>query len=155
MSNVWMNAVTDRSQADVDRLLEIFAKGNMDNLNYREQWTLLTDSKGALNKSDLVRIKNNIELLSEVLELNLVTSPVPLIPGVSFYAEIIRNVTAIRNCHYIYTTTPAVPEAPLNTYQKWNAIEKILDDTYDILMSNFHYYAGEQLYAGDSVALLL
>ena len=155
MSNIWMDAVTDRSQADVNRLHELFAKGNFDNLSNVEQHELVNNSKGALNAFDLRRIKNNIELLAEVLELNLTISPVPRIPTQGYFTEVLDNVRAIRNCHYIYTKTPAVPEAPLNTFEKWNDIEKILDDTYDILMSNFHYYAGEQLHAGDSVALLL
>lgn len=155
MSNLWCEAVTDRKQADVDRLYELFAKGNFDKLTSNEQHELVNNSKGALNADDLRRIKNNIELLVEVLELDLTISAVPRIPTQSYFAEIIDNVTAIRNCNYIYTKTPVVPEAPLNTFKKWNDIEKILADTYDILMSNFHYYAGEQLYAGDSIALLL
>ncbi len=155
MINIWEDAVFDRTQADVDRVLELLSKIKFSELTLEEKAELLTDSKGALNTSDLERIKNNIELMAEVLEITLNVSEVPEIPTTAYFNEIRQNVQAIRNMGFIRNTTPQVPAPPLNTYGKWNDIEKILHDTYDILMNNFHYYAGEQLYSGDSVALLL
>lgn len=155
MSNIWQDAVTDRSQADVNRVLYLLSKVKFAALTEDEQAEWLTDSKGALNTSDLARIKNNIELLMEVLELTNTVSDVPAYPQAGYYAELLTNVKAIRDGSVVYKSTPAVPEAPLNTFQKWNDIEHILLDVYNILLNNFHYYCGESLYAGDNTALLL
>ncbi len=155
MSNIWQEAITDRSQADVNRVLELLAKIKFETFTDDEKAEWLTDSKGALNTSDLLRIKNNIELLAEVLELDLTISNVPDIPKESYYTELLHNVAAIREAGITFSSTPTVPQAPLNTYDKWNDIEKILEDIYNVLMNNFHYFCGEQLYAGDTVALLL
>lgn len=155
MSNIWQDAIYDRSQADVDRVKELLSKVKFGNMTAAEQTEFLTDSKGALNLSDLFRIKNNIELLAEVFELNITIPTIPDIPKRSFYDSIRSCTQAIRNMGVIYVSTPQVPAAPLNTFSKWNDIEKILHDTYDILMNNFHYYCGEQLYSGDSIGLLL
>lgn len=51
--------------------------------------------------------------------------------------------------------TPQTPSMPVNTYQKMNDIEKILDDVYGILLNNFNYYCGSEIYAGDDTGLLL
>ena len=67
---LWIEAVTDRSQNDVYRVLELLEKGwkNFADSEKRE-WS--AGMKGSLNISDLTRIQNNIQLLSDVLELNL------------------------------------------------------------------------------------
>lgn len=155
MSNIWQDAIYNRTQADVDRIKELLAKVKFSNMTPAEQTEFLSDSKGALNYSDLARIKNNIELLAEVLEINVTIPVIPNVPTESFYNAIRSGTQAIRNASVLYASTPQVPSTPLNTFSKWNDIEKILHDTYDILMNNFHYYCGEQLYGGDLTALLL
>lgn len=111
--------------------------------------------KGSLNTSDLIRIQNNIQLLSDVLELNLTVSDVPEIPTVTLFDEVRENTGKIRGAYCIHSTTPTVPEEPVNTLEKWNDIEKILSDVYEILLNNFHYYCGTEIYAGESSGLLL
>lgn len=155
MSNIWQNAIYDRTQADVDRIKELLAKVKFSNMTPAEQTEFLSDSKGALNYSDLARIKNNIELLAEVLEIDVTIPTIPEIPKESFYNAILSGTQAIRNASVLYASTPQVPTVPLNSFLKWNDIERVLHDTYDILMNNFHYYCGEQLYGGDAVGLLL
>lgn len=155
MSNIWIDAVFDRTQADVDRAVYLTSKETFNDLTDEEKAEFMGDLKGALNRSDLERIKNNIELLNEVLELKSTVSDIPELPKAPYYQELIKNVTAIRDAASVKKTTPVVPSEPLNTFQKWNDIELILWDVYDILTNNFHYYAGEQLFAGDSTALLL
>lgn len=155
MSNLWQDAVYDRTQSDVDRVKELLASGRFSALTEAEQTEWLNGSKGSLNTSDLARIKNNMELLIEVLELANICSDVPTFPQADYFDEVLVNLKAIRNSGFIYNTTPAIPSAPLNTFSKWNDIEKILTDVYNILLHNFHYYAGENLYAGDTVADLL
>ena len=71
MISIWQNAVFDRTQADVDRINELLSKVRFSDLTLEEKAELLTDSKGALNTSDLERIKNNIDLMAEVMELRI------------------------------------------------------------------------------------
>ena len=151
---LWIEAVTDRSQNDVYRVLELLEKGwkNFTDSEKRE-WS--AGMKGSLNISDLTRIQNNIQLLSDVLELNLTVSDVPEIPTVTLFDEIRENTGKIRSAYCIHSTTPTVPEEPVNTFEKWTDIEKILSDVYEILLNNFHYYCGTEIYAGESSGLLL
>ena len=156
MSNLWIDAVTDRSKKDINRILELLAKVNFEAFSSEEKEEWLNGEKGALNRSDLERVKNNIELLSEVLELTTTIPLVPELPDIQFYDAVLNDLTAIRTTGPIKATTPEVPEQPLNTFEKWNDIEKILFDSYDLLLNNFHYYCGgDQIYAGDATGLLL
>ena len=151
---LWIEAVTDRSQSDVYRVLELLKKGWKDfSDSEKQEWS--AGMKGSLNASDLERVQNNIQLLSDVLELNLAVSEVPEFPTVSLFNEIRENTGKIRNAYCIHSTTPIVPDEPLNTFEKWNDIERILDDVYKILLNNFHYYCGTEIYAGESNGLLL
>lgn len=131
----WKNAVTDRSQNDIERVRELFKKG-WQNFTQTEKDEWLNGIKGALNKIDLERIQNNIQLLSDALELNLTVDAIPEIPKANFYNMLVKNVEAIRGAYYIYKSTPLTPELPLNTYQKWNDIEKILLDVYENIQNN-------------------
>lgn len=151
---LWKNAVTDRTQSDVERVLELLKKG-WQSFTQEEKAAWQNGLKGALNKADLERIQNNIQLLSDVLELDLVVDAIPDIPTVNFYDALTRNVETIRGAYCIHSDTPPTPNAPLNTYQKWNDIEKILLDVYEILLNNFSYYCGNEIYAGDATGLLL
>jgi hypothetical protein len=110
--------------------------------------------RGALNVSDLSRIQNNIQILIDVLEINTTVAEIPEFINTSFLDNIIKNVELIRKAYMIYTHTPKTPSHPLNTFSKWNDLEKILDDVYTILNSNFHYHCGD-IYAGESIGLLL
>lgn len=151
---LWIEAVTDRSQSDVYRVLELLKKGWKDfSDSEKQEWS--AGMKGSLNASDLERVQNNIKLLSDVLELNLAVSEVPEFPTVSLFNEIRENTGKIRNAYCIHSATPIVPNEPLNTFEKWNDIERILDDVYKILLNNFHYYCGTEIYAGESNGLLL
>ena len=151
---LWTQTITDRSQSDVKRVLELLQKGWI-NLteNEKEEWN--SGLKGTLNTSDLERIQNNIQLISDVLELGLTISVVPELPTISFYDEIRENTERIRGAYMIHANTPTVPEQPLNTFEKWNNIEKILEDVYGILLNNFNYYCGNEIYAGEETGLLL
>lgn len=151
---LWIEAVTDRSQSDIYRVLELLEKG-WKNFTDSEKREWYAGMKGTLNTSDLIRIQNNIQLLSDVLELNLTVSDVPEIPTVTLFGEIRENTGKIRSAYCIHSTTPIVPEEPVNTFEKWNDIEKILSDVYEILLNNFHYYCGTEIYAGESSGLLL
>nr|DAG70022.1 MAG TPA: hypothetical protein [Caudoviricetes sp.] len=151
---VWMQTVTDRSQSDADRVLELLQK-EWNNFNVDEKKEWIAGMKGALNRSDMQRIQNNTKLLSDVLELNLTVADVPEHPNETFLSSIITNTEIIRNAYVIHTDTPETPSMPVNTYQKLNDIEKILDDVYGILLNNFHYYCGTEVYAGEETGMIL
>ena len=55
----------------------------------------------------------------------------------------------------IYTSTPEVPEQPLNDYKKWNAIERILHDVYVIYSGNISNvdYCGE-IATGEEIGVI-
>ena len=57
---IWMQPVTDRSQNDANRVLELLKKG-WDNFNMDEKTEWLSGMKGALNLSDMQRIQNNTQ----------------------------------------------------------------------------------------------
>ena len=150
----WIQPVTDRSQSDVSRLLELLKKSWDDfTADERTEWT--AGMKGAMNRSDIQRIQNNTQLLSEVLELDLTVADVPEHPDEKFLASILANTEIIRNAYMIHSDTPETPQMPVNTYRKLNDVEKILNDVYSILMSNFNYYCGTEIYAGEETGLLL
>ena len=151
---LWKQPVTDRSENDVKRVFEFLQKG-WQSLSESEKNEWNNGLKGSLNTSDLERVQNNIQLLSDVLELGLNVSLVPEVPTSSFYDEIWQHTEQIRGAYMIHNTTPEVPERPLNTFEKWNDIEQILSDVYGILLNNFNYYCGNEIYAGEETGLLL
>lgn len=155
MSNTWIEPVYDRTQADVDRLLELLAKIRYSALNADEKAEYDTDLKGAINKSDLERIKNDAELLAEVYELTLTWSDIPELPTAAWFKEFGDNIQKIKDTSYHHKSIPDVPAHPFNTFGKWNDIEYILWDIYETAMNNFRYYSGEGLQSGDSFGALL
>lgn len=164
MAVAWIDPIYDRSQADVDRIKELNRIG-YHNMTADEKTEWLLDSKGALNTSDLTRIENNVQILSDVFELDLTTydGNIPEVPMTDYYANLRSNAQEIRDTGYIHADTPTVPSSPLNAYSKWNDIEKILYDVHKVLTDNFFHYAhtvpvsGEYggVYAGETIGLLL
>lgn len=158
MPRVWIEPVYDRTQEDVDRIKEMNQRGFF-NLSPNEQTLWRTDMKGALNRSDLERIENDIQILSDTLELHLTTyvDNIPELPNVSYFTNLKNNVKAIRDTGFVHNDTPITPNQPLNYFTKINDIEKILYDIDHILESNFFYWCMDptQLYAGDTIGTLL
>ena len=151
----WIEPVTDRTQADVDYAKELLGK-TWHELCDDQKNEYIGGLKGSLNRSDLERIENNIQILLDVLEINSKSyvEKVPEFPNTTYYDKMHENVEAIRSRHAVHTDTPATPELPFNTWNKINAIEKILADVYEIANSQFYYYSDE-IYAGDTVGYIL
>ena len=151
----WQEPVTDRTQADVDRLKELRAIG-YDRMTEAERQEYGSYHKGALNKVDLERVENNVQILLDVLEIDATSAvgSVPTFPTESYYRQLHGNVTAIRAGYYIHSDTPPVPPLPWTTWQAWNALERILADVYEVLMAQYDYFAGE-LRVGDDTGLIL
>lgn len=156
MSLLWMSPVTDRTMQDVNRAKELNSKRFAD-MTAEEKVEYLAGLKGALNREDLLRVENNIRLLADVLELDIATyeDAIPEFPTTAYYNNLLGNVEAIREAYVVHADTPSTPNAPLNTYGKWNEVEKILADVHECLDANFYYYCGSEIYAGDTTGLLL
>lgn len=151
----WISPVTDRTQADVDRAAELL-KTDWNDMTEEQQAEYMYGLKGCMNMSDFERIENNIQILIDVLELpnTSYVGTVPEFPTESYFTDMKVNVTAIREAYCVHTDTPQVPELPFNSFNKYNDIEKILADVYEVLSAQFNYFAGE-IYAGDDTGLLL
>lgn len=98
------NLIYDRTQADVANLT----------------------AKGYYNLSDLVRITEWVEFLSDEFGLGLTATGHSLGDLVDI-AELLANVAAIRAGHN-WSFTPTVPSATAWNYVKANNVEKILAD---------------------------
>jgi len=127
-SNVWVQPIVDRTQADVD-----YADANRGNL---------TPNKGARNGSDLERITGNLRYLRDELTelgytipplISLTEWPMDFIPRYSDIDKIRVDVQTIRNVGLVSPHTPHVPPLPYLAYQKLNDIEKILFDVNTIM----------------------
>ena len=159
-----LHFVYDRTQADVDRVKELNEKYLDGTITDKEtqEWNTGINSaeglRGAFGLSDIQRIEYNTEKIGGYLATIVMTKQWERedIPRVSDYYRIRENVQKIRDALMVYSDTPLVPEQPLNTYQKWNDIERILHDSYDKYMKlkNSYYYCGTELYAGEGIGEL-
>lgn len=165
--------VYDRTQEDVDRIKYLnrqYLTGKITDAE-REEWEQgitkkydlayelgLRNSqglKGAFNLEDIERIEWNTQVIADLLDVavDVVEWKYNDIPRVMDYKRIRENVQKLRNSWFILTTAPDTPIQPLNTYQKWNDIEKILHDVYVayIMYLKSLYYCDTELYAGEGI----
>ena len=121
------------------------------------QDVLQRTKKGVLNAEDINRIENNTGDIADKIAVPVTVKSwsVGGLPRVSDYKRIRDNVERIRQGYGIRSDTPATPEQPLNTYQKWNDIERILFDVNDLYdrTENARAYCGE-IFAGEGVGIL-
>ncbi|MGN0384607.1 MAG: hypothetical protein ACI4EX_01860 [Lachnospiraceae bacterium] len=148
--------IFDRTQEDVDRVKELSDIG-WEHMTDSEKAEWMSGLKGALNKSDLNRIENNCSIIAQLLGLPMKTykNEVPDYPTTDYFENLIGNVASIRVAGMVSCDTPAVPDLPLNTWQKVNAVEKILHDVYENYCSGLMPFAGTEVYVGEEIELLL
>lgn len=147
--------VYDRTQADAERVKALAATG-WDAMSAEERSEWMAGMKGAFNKADIKRIENNCSIIAQLLNIPMLTykDNLPEFPTVKYFSDMLQNVSAIREAGTVNKNTPAVPDMPVNTWQKLNAVEQILHDVYMNYHSDFGYYAGEELYAGELVGTI-
>ncbi len=152
----WIEPVTDRTQKDVLYAQQLKSL-SWEDMTTEQQEEYLSGLKGCMNYTDFLRIENNIQILLDVLEIDSASyvENVPEFLQESYFADMRNNVAAIREGYCVHDDTPQVPELPYNTWEKYNAIEQILADVYEVISAQFHYYAGEEIYAGEETGLLL
>ena len=150
--------IFDRTQSDVIKLQDFLSRGykNLSD-NEKNEW-LNTNFKGALNISDLNRIEQNMQVISNILGLNVTVKSWQEtdIPTNSDFTRIRNNLMSIRNQAKVksltYDSTPQVPELPFNHYQKINDIERIIYDIYSLYTAKY-YYCGQELYCGETIGI--
>lgn len=152
----WIEPVTDRTQENVLYAKQIKSL-SWEDMNTEQQEEYLRGLKGCMNYTDFLRIENNIQILLDVLEIDSASyvESVPEFLQESYFEDMRNNMTAIRQGYCVHDDTPWVPELPYNTWEKYNAIEQILADVYEVVSAQFHYYAGNEIYAGEETGLLL
>lgn len=147
----WIKPICDRTLENVNRVIELNSKILNNTATVEEVLEWKTNLKGALNKSDLERIVNNCDYLSDVLGITITTQTVPELPTLSWYQTLLTNIQTLISGYVVYPDTPTLPSSPLNTYQKWNDIEKILFDMNNILeTSGMYFCSGEELLCEDN-----
>lgn len=132
----WIEPIYDRSQSDVERISQLNKKGYY-SLTDEEKQEWLQNSKGCLNKSDLNRIENNIKVIYDMLGEDKAIATYPEIPNVSYYTALRGRVADVRTKAFaaLYCDK-TVPEQPLNHFEKWNDIERILFEIHRVLEEN-------------------
>ena len=150
--------ITDRTQADADRVLELSAKGWAGmSAEERAEWS--AGLKGAYNASDLNRVQDAMEYLAGVFAsygYDVALQPMPTwsvgeIPTVDQMGAYLSNVSALRAVLDTPSTTPAVPaDMALLTYIEANSIEQILVDINQLLLNAAAawFYSGN-LFSGE------
>lgn len=150
--------ITDRTQADVDRVLALSAKGWAGmSPEERAEWS--AGLKGAYNASDLNRVREAMEYLAGVFGAYgyaVSLRPMPTwsvgeIPTEAQMGVYLANVAALRAVLDMPSTTPEVPaNMALLTYIEANNIEQILVDINQLLLNAAAawFYSGE-VYCGE------
>jgi hypothetical protein len=140
----WITGITDRNIFDVQHAQDIPSS--------------VEDIKGARNASDLNRIGHNIQALADALndtgyfitvspKTDWKKSDIPRRSDIQLIAD---DVDQVRRAFITFATTPETPELPINTYQKMNDLEKILEDMHTLFGNGqqFVFYAGD-VYSGE------
>lgn len=170
----WIQPVWDRTEEEAAYAGRLNGKGDYDYLNdyicYLGELEAGADTapssdreitdwdaglKGTLNREDLERIEGDVEVLTEELKIMATTyaGAVPDAPQESYYKNLLKNVAAIREARPT-RDTPEVPEEPLNTVQKWNDIEKILDMVHAYIENRYFPRCGTDTFCGEGGLLL-
>ena len=138
--------ITDRTQADVERVQELFTKAKSGEWSNSEQKEWISGMKGALNYSDFNRIESGIGELAAIVGASVTVKTDWTLSGYMTVADATRwlaNVVTIRN----KCSGPALmQDTPTSmnqlTFATMNQIEQILFDI-ETLAKTHVTFAGE------------
>lgn len=123
----WSSPIYDRTQADVDYAITKIAEWTAAQLT--GQQVIVTELKGCLNITDIVRIEDNIKYLADMLtslhyppNTSSKTWSIDGLPTLADVNRILENVRAIIEAYYQQEDVPVVPESMLN-YSEVNDVE--------------------------------
>lgn len=154
-----LNLITDRTQADVDRVATLAGRVSAGTATAAEQTEWASDLKGAYNASDLNRVGAAVVYVAGRLTgYGYVVSVSPRqdwqvtdVPTPESMTAYLADVATLRAVLTVAADTPEVPEDMEQlTWKEANDIEKILVDVDKLLtrMAAAWFYSGE-LYAGE------
>lgn len=154
-----MQLITDRVQADVDRVAALAARVSAGTATEAEKTEWASDLKGAYNASDLNRVGAAVAYVaSRLTGYGYAVTVNPKqdwtgsdIPTAGQMAGYLRDVAALRGAIAVMASTPPTPDSANNlTWQEANNIEQILLDVDELLtrMAAAWFYSGD-LYAGE------
>lgn len=154
-----LNLITNRTQADVDRVATLTARVSAGTATDAEKTEWASDLKGAYNASDLNRVGAAVSYVAGRLNgygYAVAVSPkqdwtVSDIPTAGDMETYISDVAALRGAIAVMASTPPTPDSANNlTWQEANNIEQILLDVDELLtrMAAAWFYSGD-LYAGE------
>lgn len=153
-----MEFVFDRTQQDVDRAAELNRKYITGTITADEKTEWAAGIKGALNLSDVNRIEGNVQEIAAEIAASVTakTWSTEVALRESDYSRILSNLAVIRAGYGIMSDTPEVPAQPVNTFQKWNDVEKILHDVHYVFthVQMDRFYCGSDVFAGEGIGIL-
>jgi len=123
--------IYDRTAADIEYLKR---------LTPAQRARLVSDHKGALNLSDLQRMAAAFGALEVLDDIVLAIESIPEFPDDILFQSYLDNAEDIKGTDYQLTSSPEVPALPLNDFDKWNKLEQILFDNFDIRTTRFKYF---------------
>nr|DAM89652.1 MAG TPA: hypothetical protein [Caudoviricetes sp.] len=154
-----LNLITNRTQADVDRVATLTGRISAGTATAAELAEWQNDLKGAYNASDLNRVGAAVAYVAGRLTgygYAVTVNPkqdwtVSDIPTAGQMAVYLRDVATLRGAISVMASTPPTPDSASGlTWQEANDIEKILTDVDELLtrMAAAWFYSGD-LYAGE------
>lgn len=148
-----MDAIYDRTILDVQRVKDLKSKINQngwDSLTDNEKTEWINGMKGSLNYSDLNRIENNLQSISNQCNFGFTQKTdwqVGDFPTITDYLRIRENTEIVRTSPFGWKCTSNTPVMPINNYGKINNIEKILLDSYNFaVMQNANIEYIDEIY---------
>ena len=154
-----MQLITDRVQADVDRVAALAGRVSAGTATEAEKTEWASDLKGAYNASGLNRVGASVAYVAGRLNgygYAVTVNPkqdwtVSDIPTAGQMAAYLQDVAALRGAIAVMASTPPTPDSANGlTWQEANDIEQIILDVDELLtrMAAAWFYSGE-LYAGE------
>lgn len=134
-----MELITDRTQADVNRVKELAAKAKAGTWTTAERAEWLAGMKGAYNYTDWNRVESAVAELASILGVSLRTVTTWSATNVPTEADGVRYLANVRKLKAVcqgLSGTPPTPESMQRmTYVEANDIEKILTDIETVIYS--------------------
>lgn len=154
-----MQLITDRVQADVDRVAQLAGRVSAGTATAAELAEWQSDLKGAYNASDLNRVGAAVAYVAGRLNgygYTVTVNPKQDwtgsdIPTAGQMAAYLRDVATLRGSIAVMASTPPTPDSASGlTWREANDIERILLDVDELLtrIAAAWFYSGE-LYAGE------
>lgn len=147
------NLITDRTQEDVERYVELKAKG-LHGMTEAEKAEWETELKGAYNNTDMNRVESAAEYVANRL-VEAGYGVIPIVkkdwletdkPTLEDLKRYMKNISDIRAAFTTFETTPEAPSTERRlSFQEANAMEQILIDIDDLVskMARAYFYSGD------------